>query len=449
MTSRIRASARPVRDVIEALVTSPYPAALGDLLDEAPTGRKRLHPPGTPFIYGALVRHFRSASRLDNELKAGLWNLIRSRTQANGRPDPGPEPFTYHHFAHWRDLLAGDTDLREALANRFTRLAVGHARNTGLLTTSGGGSVTHPHPSRTIYGDGTVVRPIYRQPRGEETGKRVDPSAEIHTRHDGHIYGNNFVWFATRNPEPHGRIVLAIDRVPAPGQEANTAVELAETIHDIAGPGLQAVVYDGAFQGVHIDRLMRNTGLLVVNRLAAAVVADDGTITPKQRAYVTVTHQIRRNRTCRHTLHIRNGTIVDVALADDGTPVIVGNAVRRQVKRIRRSDGTWRFNLAVTIPCANGDFEHWTSPHATDTEAWRPEHLRLLPPDDPTFQKLYGLRNDLEALNNTFKRSLLVNRATSVGWERQLIDMYSYAILHNSTSMSRREVALLTPNRAA
>ena len=443
MTSRIRTGARPVTDVIDSLVASAYPEALGDLIAEAPTGRKRIHPASMVFVYGALVRHFRSATRLDNELKAGLWDTIRQRNVAAGRPDPGANPFTYHHFAHWRNLIACDGELLAGIANRFTRLAVAHARQAGLLTTSGGGSVTHPHPARTIYGDGTVVRPIYRQPRGEPSGRRVDPSAAIHTRHDGHIYGNNFVWFATRSPEPHSRIVLAVDRVPEPGKEAATAVDLVEAIHDIAGPGLQAVVYDGAFQGVHIDRIMRNNGLVVVNKVAAAAVADDGTVTPKQRPYTTVTHQISRNRTCRHTLHVRNGTIVDVALADDGSPVVVGEAVRRQVKRARRSDGTWRFNLAVTIPCPHGDFEHWTSPHATDTEAWRPEHLRLLPPDDPTFQKLYGLRNDLEALNNTFKRSLLVNRATSVGWERQLIDMYSYAVLHNSTA-----IAQVTSSRA-
>lgn len=135
---------------------------------------------------------------------------------------------------------------------------------------------------------------------------------------------------------------------------------------------------------------------------------------------------------CLHTLHVRNGTIVDVALADVGSPVVVPEATRKPVKRAKRGDGTWRFNMCVTIECRHGNFDIWASPHATDARSWLPEHIRLLPPDDPAFAPLYGRRNDVEALNNTFKRSLLVDRATSVGWQRQLVDMYSYAILQTA-----------------
>ena len=230
----------------------------------------------------------------------------------------------------------------------------------------------------------------------------------------------------------------------APGREADTAVALIERIHTAAGPGITAVVYDGAFYGVHIDRLMRRHGLIVINKVAAASRTDDDVVT-KRRPLGSYRHTTPDGVECSHTLHVDNGTVVDIALADDGTPVIISTATRRQIKRFRRSDGTWRFSLGVDITCRHGDFRLWLAPHATDADRTLPEHLRLIPPDDPDFDVLYGLRNDSESFNSQYKRTLLVDRATSVGWERQLFDLLAFAILENSRAWaipSRLRVAV-------
>lgn len=254
---------------------------------------------------------------------------------------------------------------------------------------------------------------------------RHDPSAADHGRHDGPINGNNFVMFSTRGDTAGSRVVLGIDRVPAPGQEAETAISLIQRIHLTAGDGIQAVVYDGALQGTHLDKIMRTTGLVVVNKLAAATRSPEGDTTPKRRPIGTHQHPNGKGP-CTHTLHAVNGTIVDVALADDGQPVDTATATRKQIKRSRRKDNTYRYNLALTIPCGNTTTTIWVTPHDN------PEHIRLIPPDDPHFNTLYNLRNDAESLNSQFKRSLLVDRASSVGWQRQLFDLLAYAILHNS-----------------
>lgn len=304
------------------------------------------------------------------------------------------------------------------------------------------------------------MRPIYRRPRtttitdpdtGEErvvyvdpsTGEhrdtppgRWDPSAADYHRHDGPIHGNNFVIVSARDHTPGSRVILGVDRVDAPGREADTAVALIERIHTAAGPGITAVVYDGAFHGVHIDHLMRRHGLIVINKVAAAARTDDDVVT-KRRPLGSYRHTTADGNECTHTLHIDNGTVIDVALADDGTPVTVSTATRRQIKRFRRADGTWRFSLGVDITCRHGDFRLWLSPHATDTDRTLPEHLRLIPPDDPDFQVLYGLRNDSESFNSQYKRTLLVDRATSVGWERQLFDLLAFAVLENSRAWAR------------
>ena len=448
-----------IAQVVAALVRSPYVGALGALAEGSRLGRRRKHPAWVPIAYGALARHFKSANRLDGELEHGLWEDLRAAATAADLEDPDTAPYRYPQHAYWRDLMVLDDERREELLSTFSTLALAHARETGLLLPMGKGSLTHPSPVRTIYGDGTVVRPIYRggpepdeeqakgsiqgRPRtegkeGERAGetqeecpqRRQDSSAAVFHRHDGPIRGNDFVCFYARGELPGTRIVLGLDRVAAPGQEAETAIALLERIVAIATSGIQAVAYDGALKGVHIDRVMRRVGLVVVNKLAAAVRNGEETVM-KRRALGSFEHKVGR-KACTHQLHIENGTVVDVALADDGSPVVVGSATRQQVKRVRRADGSYRFHLGIVVPCRRGPFTLWLSPHATEADETLPEHLRLLPPDDPDFKRLYGLRNDSESFNSQFKRSLLVDRAASVGWERQLFDVLGFAVLQNS-----------------
>ena len=444
-----------IGEAIASLTASPYLPELAEHLDGSPVGRRRHHPAWVVLAYAALARHFRSHNRLDGELRTGLWTQLRDHAHSAGLGDPGERPFLYPQLVYWRDQVMQDEERREALLAAFTDVALDHARQRGLLLHNGAGSLTHPHPTRIIYGDGTVVRPIYRRPRtttitdpdsGEETvvfvdpgtGEhlpappgRWDPSAADYHRHDGPIHGNNFVIVFARDHAPGSRVILGVDRVDAPGREADTAVALMERIHTAAAGGITAVVYDGAFHGVHIDRLMRRHGLIVINKVAAAVRNDTETIV-KRRPLGTYAHTPDTGSECAHTLHIENGTVIDVALADDGTPVTVSSADRRQIKRFRRADGTWRFSLGIDIACRHGSFRLWLSPHATDTDPTLPEHLRLIPPDDTDFELLYGLRNDSESFNSQYKRTLLVDRATSVGWERQLFDLLAFAILENS-----------------
>ena len=68
-----------------------------------------------------------------------------------------------------------------------------------------------------------------------------------------------------------------------------------------------------------------------------------------------------------------------------------------------------------------------------------PEHVRRIPPGDLDFACLYGMRNDAESFNSSFKCSLLVDRASGVGWCRQLFDTLGYVVLANSLAWVRLE----------
>jgi hypothetical protein len=403
--------------------------------------RRRRHPIALHLAWGAMARLYTSANRLDAAVTNGDWPRVidRYNTVARARPEiprvgrylPPITSDTYRHARAWLTRH----DVLDALLEAFTAHSVPLAQDLGLLDPDGPGSRTRPHPSRTVTGDGTILRPLYRPSAG-----RTDPDAGLHVRHDGRQYGNSLVTVSVRERQAHRRVILAVGRVHAPGREAATATELIRSVHNHAGDGIQAVVYDGAFRGTHHEQLMSDLGLIVVNKVHPATVDEDG----EPIDYRTVplgrwTHTID-GRDCSHTLVAHNGAVHDASFDDAGTPVLSDPLERKQVRRYPRGrTGGYRFSLGVTVPCPRAPFAAWISPHpqAGETSHRRPDQLRLIPPSDDHFQTLYGLRNDSEAINAEYKRTLPWTRAAALGWRRQLLDLLSWALLNNSLAWSR------------
>lgn len=400
------------------------------------TGRPRRHPIALHLAWGALSRIHGAGNRLDIETAdratwsryVDIYNRSAMQHPLGETADPHCERLTSHTYRHARDHLVTDEHLA-ALSNAFTAAAVEQAQALGLITTAGG-SLTHPSPLRVIYGDGTIVRPLYRN--REVNGRRIDTDAEEHTRHDGTIVGNNIVFVATRGPEQHRRIILAVDRVDAPGHEAATAVELLSEVITAAGRGVQAVVYDGALRGSHLHTLMDRHGIVVINKVHPATRNGD------ERTYRTIplgtwTHRVGR-RDCEHHLAVHHGDIHDAVATDDGTIALSPALTRTQIRRHPRANGTWRMNLGVTVPCRHGSFTAWINPHPApeDTNAGRTDQLRFIPESLDEFADLYGVRNDAEAINSEFKRTLVVDRAPALGWRRQLLAAMSWGIHNNA-----------------
>ena len=422
-----------VADQLDALFACPLIYDLGGDL-EALNRRNRRHPLAMHLAFGAMARLYRSANRLDAELLSGdTWERVVERYNkgAASHPrgvamDPNAPVLLADTYRHVRDHLCHDENL-DLLQLSFTEHSVALAQRIGLLLPHGG-SRTRPHPSRTIYGDGTVVRPLYNR---AEKG-RQDPDAEEHTRHDGQIYGNDLVAIAARGIQANGRLILAVGRVSERGHEADEAIRLIRMVHAVAGDGIQAVVYDGAFRGVHHDLLMTELGLVVVNKVHASKREEERRIHRKV-PLGQWSHSVRR-RVCTHTLVAWNGSVHDATFDDGGTLVLSEPLARKQVRRYDRGAGNgWRFSLGVTVPCPREPFVAWISPHRQPGErgAGRPDQLRLLPESDPYFQTLYGKRNDCESINSAYKRTLLVDRAAARGWRRQVLDLMSWGILTN------------------
>lgn len=430
-----------VLEQLDALFASPLIHDLAAEL-EGLSRRTRRHPLAMHLAYGAMARIYHSANRLDAELLNGdTWQRVLERYNEGAAHHPSgvvmkatTPPLLADTYRHVRDHLTNDENL-EILQLAFTTHSVALAQRIGLLVPHGG-SRTRPHPRRTIYGDGTVVRPLYnRADRG-----RQDPDAQEHARHDGQIYGNNLVAIAVRGDAVHQRVILAVGRVQQRGREADEAIRLIRQVHAVAGDDIQAVVYDGAFRGVHHEILMSEMGLIVVNKVHAGRRAGEERV--HRQIPLGPSRHVVHGRTCEHTLIAQNGSVHEASFDDGGALVLSEALPRRQVRRYQRGGGGWRFSVGVVVPCPKGPYVTWISPHPQPGERGhgRPDQLRLLPESDPHFQRLYGLRNDSESINRGYKRTLIADRAAARGWRRQVLDLSSWGVLTNALAWQTNEL---------
>src|SRR5207248_11655296 len=105
------------------------------------------------------------------------------------------------------------------------------------------------------------------------------PDARVHFEGDGEAaWGTKFVLVAARTKERLARMILDVERVPEPGGEAAAAMTCFRRVAPLL-PGAQGVIYDTALRGVHHQVLLRELGLIPVNRVTAV---QKGARTPRR-----------------------------------------------------------------------------------------------------------------------------------------------------------------------
>ncbi len=186
-------------------------------------------------------------------------------------------PMRRHHYTYMRDRYLTDPSILQELGRLHRELAVAQARGIGLMDPDGPGSITHPHLSRMLHADGKVLAPLFKGKPGDvrvdkETGEirqvRVESDAALHFEGDGEAaWGTKFVLVAARSDV--GRIVLDVEHVPDAGGEARVAMDCFTRLAPLV-QGAQGIIYDTALRGVHHQVLLRELGLLSVNRVTAA-----------------------------------------------------------------------------------------------------------------------------------------------------------------------------------
>jgi hypothetical protein len=448
---------------LEALVANSALYELGDLVPETDRslgGRPRLYPAFMWVLFDALLSVYGSARQVEAELAHPLvWNHLTKLVRTRFPNEPAMwlrgQPMRRHHYLYGRTRWLTRPSVLEAIHDLHRRLAVDQARSLGLLDPAGPGSWTHPDLSRMLYADGKVLTPLYRAHPGDTrldktTGElrpvRAEPDGGLHFEGTGETaWGTKWVHVAVRSPEVHGRVILDVDWVPSPGGEAATAMDSFTALAPLC-PGAQGVIYDTALRGVHHQRLLRDLGLLSVNKVAAAKAGaktprrGDGKRVPKSTFVEQRSITLVDGTSSEIALFAQDGAIGTATLTDTGEQRFVE---LRRVRTHRNADkgGTYRWYNDYQLPPHLGGGNITVRLHGTADDAKRKfnrtENIRPIPATDPDFTRLYRRRNDAESINRALDDTLWLRRAHSVGHERQHLNLLSHALGVNSLALVR------------
>jgi hypothetical protein len=449
---------------VEALVANRELFALGELVpmvDPTRGGRPRHYPPYMWVLYDALLSAYGSARRVEAELAHPVvWNHLRTLIKRQLPRSPElwlPElPMRRHHYLYGRTRWLTAPAVLAELRDAHRRLATDQARTLGLLDPDGPGSWTHPDLSRMLYADGKVLTPLYRAHPGDTrldktTGElkplRAEPDGALHFEGTGETaWGTKWVHVAVRSTDVHGRIILDVDWVPSPGAEAATAMTSFTDLAPLC-PGAQGVIYDTALRGVHHQVLLRELGLLPVNKVTAAKAGTRGAPrrgagqrVPKSTFVEQRTVTLTDGTTTDLQLFARDGAIGYATLSDTGQQLFT-ELPRVRTHRNADKGGTYRWYNDYRLPDHLGRGLITIRLHATDDDAKRKfnrtENIRPIAASDPDFVRLYRRRNDAESINRALDDTLWLRRAHSVGHERQHLNLITHALGINSLALYR------------
>lgn len=428
-------------------------------VDPSAGGRPRQYPMVGALFYCALVAVFGSARQVEVELGCAdspWWRMFR---QAAAEKQPGlviPEtPMRRHHYGWLRERYLTSDQSEEIIGEVHRRIAAAQATDIGLCDPDGGGSLTHPSRDRVVAGDGKVITPRYkthpndRRQVNKETGeireKRVDPDAGQHVTGGGErVFGNKFVFTSTRGDARNQRIILDVIH-SGEGGEAKWALESLHRTLPLL-PGAQAVVYDGAFRGTHLRELLKQQGVVPLSRMHSG---QHGRVPDRYLGITEVTGGTRDSL----DIHLVNGAPCVRTFNVEGEPVVTP-LTRTQTQRRRNLDG-WRLYNLYAVPAEHGGgtvrlrLDQTTDD--VDKGFNREENLRVIPPDDPDHEELYGRRNDTESGNRLLDDSMLRERAHTVGRRRQWLDVICWAAVRNASAAAQhcRDCVGLDPPLAA
>jgi hypothetical protein len=453
----------PKLERVEAIVDNPAIYRLAELIpaaNERRGGRRRQYPEHMWLIYEALLSVFGSARQVEAELShPAVWGLLRDRVRRQFPKNPSRwlpvAPMRRHHYAYARNRYLADPDVLAALTGLHRELAANQARELGLLDPDGPGSWTHPHLSRMLHADGKVITPVFRARPGDThldttTGElrllRADPDGGLHVEGDGEMaWGVKFVLVAARTADVHGRIILDVEWVPTAGAEARTAMScftrLASRVE-----GAQGVIYDTALRGVHHQTLLRDLGLLSINRVTAAKANPKNPRRAERRveksAYIEDRTITVHGRSVTVTLYAKGGAVGIGELTETGDLTFT-ELPRIRTHRNHDKNGNYRWYNDYQLPERYENQRLTVRLHANAEDAARKfnrtENVRAIPPSDPDFARLYPRRNDSESINRNLEDTLWLGRAHSVGHARQLLNLLGYALMVNGLALHRHQ----------
>ncbi len=445
---------------LEALVANPALYAFAEVVpeqDRSAGGRPRQYPVFMWVLFDALLSVYGSGRRVESELAHPLvWERLRQLILARFPSTSGMwlplAPMRRHHYLYGRSRYLADPAILAEIGAVHRAVAADQAQSLGLLDPNGSGSWTRPDLARVLYADGKVITPLFKAQPGDtklnrETGELralpFEADASLHIEGTGEAaWGTKFVIVATRDLPENSRIILDAAFVPTSGGEAARAVEMFARLRPQV-PGAQAVVYDTALRGVHHQVLMRQLGMMTINRVTAAAGSrqQQGGKSRKrvEKSTFVETKTVNTPAGPRSVkLFARGGQIGLTELTETGEVTFVP-LERIRTHRTASKAGTFRWYNDYRLPADYGSAVITVRLHGNDEDRKRgfnrTENVRPIPPGDPDFERLYRRRNDAESINRHLDDTLWLRRAHSVGHLRQTLNVLTYALGINALAV--------------
>ena len=210
--------------------------------------------------------------------------------------------------------------------------------------------------------------------------------------------------------------------------------------------GAQGVIYDTALRGVHHQTMLRELGLLPINRVTAAK-ANPKTPRRNERRVEKSAHVEDRTITVAGTpititLYARGGAVGIGELTETGD-LTYTELPRVRTHRNRDKNGQYRWYNDYQLPDRYENQTITVRLHANAEDAARKfnrtENVRPIPPTDPDFARLYPRRNDSESINRNLEDTLWLGRAHSIGHARQHLNLLGYALMVNGLALQQHQ----------
>lgn len=412
-------------DFVEAIAHNPDIYAIADLLPQrSPTdgGRPSRHPAVIYVIYialaGAFGSHRKAASAITN---SHYWSIIRTAAQRHAHLDLGSTPPTRNMCEYHRGKIARCV---EDVAEKFREFAVAQAREHGFLDPQATRSSSRPRRASFVAADGKVAKAPVSEKIAHQRREQGRPvNADLHTQGGDPepVFGAKF-WLATIRADNrrNDRIIIDIRHITkTDGGEAAVATTAIETLAARA-PGLHGVCYDGAFRGVHINRLLKR-GLTVLSPMHGGTKATP--LTP-----------IKCGCGDTHELWTQRGAICERQILDTGATTFTRSPVGKRYSR-RNTGGVFRWYIDIALACGTVHTERLDITDGDEKSRYnRTEHLRqhIKNGADGVYRRCYGWREDAESVNDLLQQTLYKGRMIAYTAARQYLVMLGFALGRNS-----------------
>lgn len=415
-----------------------------DRLTVSPTGRPRRHGAYVYLLVDMIATRKGGARNTIREIRSPLiWRAIRRRVRENW-PDVriDPRPPTRSGFGRFKAIMKAHPELVALYKAAVDQWSVDVGRVMGLMTEENR-SFTTPDASNVLFADGTWINSLYNAAPGSrgarrvdrETGEitltRTDPDALAYHGEGSGGAGRYWTIFGGRTPFPHERLIYDISPLPKRVGEGTYAAErlLALQKRGVAARGL---AYDMKVMGRASERVLA-AKVLPITKLPRR----DGKIPthhfgPKKAVTPS-------GKSVTLDLWAIDGALRIRLPDDEGT---AGYLLLDRKKIEYRKTAVY---LTAAVPDrpeapkamvgAQVRVRLDTTPEDEKVGFLRSTYVRGIAPAHPEFGWLYGLRNNIESINDQVKSHLFNRRQRSVGVTLQTMNLVSDQVMTNLTAL--------------